>query len=326
MDQTAPSAPQLGPMSLSDMLDAAFRLYRKHFLTFVGIVALLLVPMAILQFLAQLPYAHAIERFAAAPLRARPGQSPFDLFPFAELLPYYGLIAALSIVQYLVIYNLMIGALANAIASSYLGRPISILGAYRLGWRRALALLGASLAPLLLWLAGVLLIAGCAFGAIWTLGLRTGEQPSVGLAVLAVLGLIGLVLIFMLAGLFFYVRLLLATQAIVIEGCGAFEGLRRSWRLVGQSLWRSIGIVLLVFLMASIVSYIVQLPMLAVAMVSTFVLKSLVLSQGLNALATYGALILILPLQFIIFTLLYYDLRVRKEGYDLELLAQRANP
>ena len=65
MDQPIPSAPQLRPMSLSDMLDAAFRLYRKHFLTFVGIVALLLVPMAILQFLVQLPYAQALERFAA---------------------------------------------------------------------------------------------------------------------------------------------------------------------------------------------------------------------------------------------------------------------
>jgi len=37
------------------------------------------------------------------------------------------------------------------------------------------------------------------------------------------------------------------------------------------------------------------------------------------AIGISGVLILVLPLQFIIFTLLYYDLRIRKEGYDLEL-------
>lgn len=323
MDQPTQPAPQLRPMSLSDMLDAAFRLYRKHFLTFIGIAALLLVPIAIVQFLVQLPYARALERFAAAPLAARPGQSALDLFPFAELLPYYGIIIALSVVQYLLLYNLMIGALANAIASSYMGQPISILGAYRLGWRRLRALLGASLAPLLLSLLGVALVGGCALGAFWTLGVRTGEQPNIGLAIVAVLGLFGMLIAFGCISLFFYVRLLLATQAIVIEGLGALDGLRRSWRLVGQALWRSIGIVLLVFLMAAIVSYIVQLPLLAVSAASTFLLKSLVLTQALNALATYATQILILPLQFIIFTLLYYDLRVRKEGYDLELQAQQ---
>jgi hypothetical protein len=30
-----------------------------------------------------------------------------------------------------------------------------------------------------------------------------------------------------------------------------------------------------------------------------------------------------MPLQLIISTLLYYDLRIRGEGYDLEMLAQR---
>ena len=44
---------------VSDMLDAAFRLYRQHFLTFIGIVALLQVPMAILQFLLQYAYGNS---------------------------------------------------------------------------------------------------------------------------------------------------------------------------------------------------------------------------------------------------------------------------
>ena len=47
------TAPQLRPMSLGDLFDTAFRLYREHFVTFVGIVALLQVPLAIVQFMIQ---------------------------------------------------------------------------------------------------------------------------------------------------------------------------------------------------------------------------------------------------------------------------------
>lgn len=316
--------PRLRPMGLADMLDTAFRLYRRHFLTFVGIVALLQVPMAIVQFLAQLPYTQALQRFATRPLSPGPSGSIFDILPFGQLITYYALLVVLSIVQYLLVYNLMTGALANAISRSYFGQPISIVSAYRFGARRLLALIGASLAPFLLFLLVFGLVGGCAFGLAWAIGLRPGGEPSPALTFVALFGLIGLALLLGLAALLLYVRLLLTTQAIVLEGRGSLDGLRRSWRLVGMSFWRSLGIVLLVYIFASLISTVVQFPLLALAAASGFVFNNLGLSQGLNILATYAVLILILPLQFIIFTLLYYDLRMRKEGYDLELLAEQA--
>ena len=173
--------PRLRPMSISDMLDAAFRLYRQHFLTFIGIVALLQVPMAMLQFAAQLPYMQALQRFTTRPPVLAPGASPLDMFPFAQLLPYYALIFGLGIFQYLLIYNLMTGALANAISRSYLGQPISILSSYNIGFKRFIALIAASLIPFAISLAFVAIIAGCAFGALSTLGVRIGEQPTLRL-------------------------------------------------------------------------------------------------------------------------------------------------
>src|SRR5215208_3149079 len=80
-EQSVEPTPRLRPMSISDMLDAAFRLYRRHFLTFIGIVALLQVPMAILQFAAQLPFLQAMQRFTASPPVLAPGASPLDIFP-----------------------------------------------------------------------------------------------------------------------------------------------------------------------------------------------------------------------------------------------------
>jgi hypothetical protein len=311
--------PRLRPMSISDMLDAAFRLYRQHFLTFIGIVALLQVPMAILQFAAQLPYMQALQRFTTRPPVLTPGASPLDIFPFAQLLPYYALIFGLGIFQYLLIYNLMTGALANAISRSYLGQPISILSSYNIGFKRFIALIAASLMPFAISLAFVAIIAGCAFGAFYTLGVRTNEQPNIGLAIAAVIGLVGVIILGGFAGLFFYVRLLLTTQAIVLEGQGPLAGLARSWRLVGQAFWRSLGIFLLVYAFIYIVSLVVQIPLLAMGAFFGMLLNNSVLYQSIASLVTYGVLILVLPLQFIIFTLLYYDLRIRKEGYDLEL-------
>jgi hypothetical protein len=313
------STPRLRPMSISDMLDAAFRLYRQHFLTFIGIVALLQVPMAIIQFAAQLPYMQAIQRFTTRPPRLAPGASPLDIFPFAQLLPYYALIFGLSILHYLLVYNLMTGALANAISHSYMGRPISILSAYSIGFKRFMALIVASLTPFAISLVLVAIIAGCAFGTFYTMGVRTGDQPNIGLAVVAVIGLVGVMIVAGIAGLFFYVRLLLTTQAIVLEGQGPVEGLKRSWRLVGQAFWRSLGILLLVYAFIYIVSLIVQLPLIIAGAFFGILLNNSVLYQAIASFATYGVLILVLPIQFIIFTLLYYDLRIRKEGYDLEL-------
>jgi hypothetical protein len=313
------SMPRLRPMSIGDMLDAAFRLYRQHFLTFIGIVALLQVPMAMLQFAAQLPYMQALQRFTTSPPVLAPGAGPFDIFPFAQLLPYYALIFGLGIFQYLLVYNLMTGALANAISRSYLGQPISILSAYNIGFKRFIALIVASLTPFAISLVFVAIIAGCAFGTFYTMGVRTNEQPNIGLAIAAGIGLIGVIFVGGIAGLFFYVRLLLTTQAIVLEDQGPWAGLTRSWQLVGQAFWRSLGILLLVYAFIYIVSLIVQLPLIILGAFFGMLLNNSVLYQSVASLVTYGVLILVLPLQFIIFTLLYYDLRIRKEGYDLEL-------
>ena len=68
----------------------------------------------------------------------------------------------------------------------------------------------------------------------------------------------------------------------------------------------------------------VKLLVVAIALaLFGMLLNNSVLYQSIASLVTYGVLILVLPLQFIIFTLLYYDLRIRKEGYDLELKIER---
>ena len=207
--------PRLRPMNIGDMFDTAFRLYRAHFLTFIGIVALLQVPMMILQFVVQFwlgsDMMEEVIRFSAGSARIRPGQSPFENFPIGAFIAFYAITIGLSLIQYLIIQNLINGALAKAIARSYLSEPTSILEAYNFGVRRFFSLLGASLAPfgIVILFSGVL--TACSIGLLTTLGVRAGERPNVGLIILAALGLIGALIGLGLVSLWIYTRLIATT-------------------------------------------------------------------------------------------------------------------
>jgi hypothetical protein len=52
-------------------------------------------------------------------------------------------------------------------------------------------------------------------------------------------------------------------------------------------------------------------------------LNNLVRNQAITTLVTQIGVILAQPIALSIYTLLYYDLRVRKEGYDIEVMAQQ---
>src|SRR5262249_46782993 len=49
LEQPMDSAPQLRPLSIGDLFDAAFRIYRARFFTLIAVAALIFVPSALLQ-------------------------------------------------------------------------------------------------------------------------------------------------------------------------------------------------------------------------------------------------------------------------------------
>jgi hypothetical protein len=323
------ATPLLRPMTIGDMFDAAFRLYRTHFLTFIGIVALLQVPMAILQFMVQFMLGGAamsdVLRFSARPPVPAPGQNPFAAFPFASFATFYLIILGLSLFQYLIIRNLVTGALANAISRSYHGQPTTILGAYSFGARRYIAMILASLVPVAVGSVLFGLIAACTVGVLATMGVRPSEPPNTGLIVVAVLGLFAVALLVIVASIFVYTRLLVTPQAIVLEDQGALAGIGRSWRLTGGAFWRAVAILLLMGILTYFISALPALIVnLSLTLASRGSVDSFMLNQALTTLVAQIGVIVALPLQLAVYTLLYYDLRVRKEGYDIEMMARQA--
>lgn len=319
--------PRLRPMTLGDMFDAAFRLYRRYFLTFIGVAALLQVPMAIAQMALQFTIGgnFLTEWMRALTTPALPGTSPFSTLPFGQLAMYMGLTSALSIGQVLLVQSLINGALANAVSRAYTGQPVSILDAYRIGWRRFFALVGAAMVPLLASTVLFGVLAACIGGSFFFL-LRGGDTNSGALAgVLIVIVFFGALILVGLALAFFYVRLLLTTQTIVLENQGPLAGIARSWRLTNGAFWRALALVVLLFLLAYVISVIpTSMVSFVLQLISAGDLTALMRNQAIvSGIGVLGQL-LVLPFQLVIYTMLYYDLRMRKEGYDLELMAQQA--
>jgi hypothetical protein len=104
--------------------------------------------------------------------------------------------------------------------------------------------------------------------------------------------------------------------ALVIERLGAVAALRRSVRLVRPMFWRA----LLVSMLAGVVGYFVDnalgtVPQVAAVMIGTdLAWPLLAVGQIVGSLVT-------MPFVAIVAILLYYDGRIRHEGFDLQLMA-----
>lgn len=132
--------------------------------------------------------------------------------------------------------------------------------------------------------------------------------------------LVGLGTLFLLVpGIIIGCGLAVSTPALVLESGDAMEALRRSWSLTRGSRFK-------IFLLFLVVVIIIMIPVVGVTMVMGLLPGAAGVAGRPSAtliLATVaGGLVemLVYPIFYCALTLAYYDLRVRKEGFDLELL------
>ena len=125
------------------------------------------------------------------------------------------------------------------------------------------------------------------------------------------------------------VRWSLAIPAVILERRDPLTSLGRSWRLVRRSSWRVFGIMLLIQIIATIASSIIQVPFTLAGGVSTFTIAQGHPSLAATIISAIGGIIattLTAPLAAGGAVLLYADLRMRTEGMDVTLQAAAASP
>jgi hypothetical protein len=112
--------------------------------------------------------------------------------------------------------------------------------------------------------------------------------------------------------------------AIVIEELGPIQGMTRSWNLVQRRLWPVVGISVLAGLISSFIGNIVGgIPVAVGAIFGGGFAWLLVALGGILGVVVSAPLIAITA------TLIYFDLRIRFEGFDLQIMAadlQRGAP
>ena len=190
------------------------------------------------------------------------------------------------------------GAGVFAVGQQYVTGEIAIRTCYARAWWRVL-----SLALLIVIIGAVLLVS--------PVTLMVTEQ---NLAVM-----VGLLLVLPAISLAIYWSM--AVQVVIVEGHKALGALQRSFSLIRGSWWRILGITLVFGLVALGLAIIVTVPFAVVSRIVGGDLTSPV-SSAIMLLGGVVAGIVVPPVLFIAGTLLYYDLRVRKEEYSMAVLSK----
>ncbi len=114
----------------------------------------------------------------------------------------------------------------------------------------------------------------------------------------------------------------LAVVVLLLEGARPIAGLRRSRALVRGHWWRLFGILIVTYLLAGVISSGVGALAGGIAAIAPGLSADVRGAVLLVALALTSAVTQ--PIFPIVITLMYFDLRVRNEALDLDVLVQRA--
>ncbi|MDP9258976.1 MAG: hypothetical protein M3Q31_20850 [Actinomycetota bacterium] len=130
------------------------------------------------------------------------------------------------------------------------------------------------------------------------------------------LGLFAGILLLVVPGIFVTVAWSIATPVLLAENLRGTKAIRRSRALVRGRWWPCAGVVYLMYLLELIV-YFGILFVIARIVDSSGNDTLLFVEEGVTSLI---ASTLVLPFHVAVTTVLYIDLRVRKEGFDVQLL------
>jgi hypothetical protein len=272
------AALDLRPLSLGELLDRTFSLYRRHFFLFAGIAAIPYSVFFVLNLVASL-----------VPILAR-------LAPLSRMQPSGILAAGIAGVLFALVAILVgaiaflfsVGATVFAVSELYLGHPTSIRGCLNRVRGKA----------------------GIIFGVLFLSGL------------IMIAGFIALII----PGIYLMCRICVATPAALLEDKGPADSIRRSFELTSDFAGRAFVIYLLYFTMAWGVVAVFQLPFLLLLSVSAKQPQLLILLTILMQVSSFLGSVLVAPVSTIGFALFYYDLRVRKEAFDLQMMMQAIGP
>ncbi len=311
----------LEPMSIGDVIDRAVRLYRRNFASLISVVAL----PCVVGYAAALMFWYGYSKLV---LGLASGPSPDAVAALGVSLLLYPAYSFLLLT--------VVSGLARVVGDSImLGERITFRG-----WFKAARMRLGSIA--LMWFLMLVLImvlyvvfAVVAFALIMLVAVVAGVTAKAGLPPWLMGTITGIGVLALIAGglftlLFVLARVVFIPQVVMVEGESAASALGRAIRLGGGGNWHKLGaIVLFTYFITFSIQLALVVPFGLALYLSGFLTAEFFISPMWNAI--YGAFgqvsnMLALPIWIVSLTLLYFDSRVRKEGYDVELVAREIAP
>ncbi len=300
-----PGSGRFRAQAVGELLDSAFTLYRRNVRLILAITVVAQLPLALFSYLVYQLTGISGTTTRLQQLSASGTLTPHQLSALGpSLAAVLGVVLGIALLQSLVVQPVATAAMTRAVGDIYLDHRTGVGSAYRAVGQRIWSVVGVAL---LLFVVGVALVAvtlGLLLVSLYVLG-------SGGAAVLVVLLPAAVV-----AAIVLYTHWLFAAPIVMLERVGARAALRRSWHLARGSALRVFGITVLVGLITGFLSAIVGALLGVATQVGDESLRLL-----LNQMATLVIAVLIQPISFIVVVLLYYDLRIRREAFDIEMLA-----
>ncbi|MEP6690267.1 MAG: hypothetical protein ABJD07_03870 [Gemmatimonadaceae bacterium] len=290
------------PRSASEIIDAAIQLFREHFTPMLVISAVASLPSLLVGVYNAIVF---LPVFASGVIAQRQLQA---------LARFYGLFFV-SYAWFVVVS----GAVVLVAAAAYEGRTLAPVDALRTTFSRAHRILGAAV---LKWIVvGFFAFLGIVVASITAAAfeLLTGgsmitsrgaiDPAAAGIFLLVMLLAVGLGVALAARPFARYFGFL---PAIMLENTTARGALLRSKTLAAGSYLKILGTLVATYVIYLIIAF------TAVGLMRLFTFKPLAQQLVSGLLAT-----LVSPILTITVTLLYFDLRIQREGYDLELLATK---
>jgi hypothetical protein len=260
----------LRPMTLGEVLDRTFTLYREHFLLFVGIAALPNLVMLLFRFGALLFMRATAD--GAAPKFSSPG-----------ILDSIVAGAFGSAILLMILVGITQAATISAVSELFLGRETNVRDAYSNAKGHILTVIG--------------------------IMILTGLATFIGLIFLII------------PGIYLACRLAVSVPVSVVESDSPVSSMERSMELTKGYAGQMFLLFLLVVALTYVVAIILQFPVMFFTITAAMAKHEV--STGVMAysyIADFVSQAVVGPIGTISAALMYYNLRVRKEGFDIQHL------
>lgn len=325
----APGLFPLRPLSFGEILGSTFKLLRANAKVSIGSGLIIYALTTLLMLAGPLILAFWLSgRLASA--------NDADGHTIALGIPFW---AVLSMVPSLII-GLIGSALlqvivAQVVAAAAVNRPLTFSQAWRRATKRMWAMIGYILLTGLVQFCVIAVTGG--LGALlifWIVSSTSPTDPNPALIALVIVFMFVLMLAMFAGLMFFQIKLLFGPSAIALENLGPGAALKRSWQLSKKYFWRTLGTVLLLGFIISMVSQVVGffssiflpllLPLFAPfgdtasgqePVLTGVVIVVAFISMVMTALVSTLTLVLTSGNAVILYT----DLRMRKEGLNIHL-------